>query len=330
MSRGFLVGSGLALALAIAAGACQRTERSAAPGAGPDSPVVIIHSSSATVSAPLASISLVEYRHHLARARLEREESLQAAPLPEALRSSLLDRLVKERLLLLEADRLGVRASTVAVAREVERLRAQMSDKGLKGRLIETYQTLPDLEAAIARRMRIARLMERVRGSAQVSEAEIAAAWAALAPEEKLRPARVHASQIVVTTEEEGESIVKRLTKGESFESLARAVSIGPEAARGGDLGWFEKGSMPTIFDEVCFSLEPGQTSHLNPSEYGFHIFRIHAKEPERALTLDEAREDLRRRLLVEKLIATENQYLERLLARVRIEKREAILGLIE
>lgn len=319
-----------ALALGASIGACQCQERSSARGIGPDSPVVIIHSRSATVSAPLASISLAEYRHQLARARLEREESLQAAPLPEPLRASLVRQMVDERLLLLEADRLGVRASTVAIAREVEALRAQMSDKGLKARLIETYQTIADLEAAIERRIRIARLMERVRGGVQVAEADIAAAWAALSPEEKLRPARVHASQIVVTTEEEGESIVKRLTKGESFESLARALSIGPEAARGGDLGWFEKGSMPTIFDEICFSLEPGQTSRLNPSEYGFHIFRIHAKEPERALTLDEAREDLRRRLLVSRLITAENQYLERLRGQVQVEKREQILSVIE
>lgn len=318
------------LVLSSAAAGCQCQEKRDAHAPAGDSPVVLIHSRSATVAAPLASISLLEYRHELARARLEREESLLAAPLPESLRDSMLNMMVDERLLLLEADRLGVKASTVAVAREVATLRAQMTDKELKSRLIETYQTLPDLEAAIERRMRVARLMDQVRRRVKVTEAEVEAAWNQLKPSEKLRPARVHASQIVVTTEEEGEAIVKRLTKGESFEAVARASSIGPEAVRGGDLGWFEKGTMPTIFDEICFSLEPGQTSRLNPSEYGFHIFRIHAKEPERALTLEEAREDLRRKVLTAKTIAAENQYLERLRAQVKVEKHEQILGLIE
>ncbi len=293
-------------------------------------PVVVIHTRSTTVSPSKVEISLAEYRHELARARLEREESLMAAPLPDALRDKLLDMMIDERVLLLEADRLGVRASTVAVAREVQRLEAEMTTTELKTRLIDTYQTLADLEAAIARRIRVATLMNRVRSRVKVSEAEIQSAWTQMSPEEKQRPARVHASQIVVTTEEEGNDIVKRLTKGEPFESIARASSIGPEAARGGDLGWFARGTMPTIFDEVCFALEPGQTSHLNPSEYGFHIFRIHAKEPERASTLEEARAELVQRLQAEKTIEAENQYLEALRGRVRVEKQEQILGLIE
>lgn len=320
----------LVFAVLSAISACTCQERASQKPSEADIPVVVIHSRSATVSDPLATISLAEYRHELARARMEREETLLAAPLPESLRTSLLDMLIEERIILLEADRLNVRASTVAIAREIAILKAQRTETELKTRLIDSFQTLADLEEAIARRFRIAKLMNGVRKRVKVTDEEIIAAWNAMKPEEKLRPARVHASQIVVPTEEEGDAIEKRLTKGEDFEAIARASSIGPESVRGGDLGWFERGTMPTIFDEVCFSLEPGQTSHLNPSEYGFHIFRIHAKEPERALTLEEARPDLERRVLAAKTIAAENQYLERLRARVQVEKHEQILGRIE
>lgn len=322
--------SALAVTGLILASACTCQDRAGQKLSETETPVVVIHSRSATVSDPLATIYLSEYRHELARARMEREETLLAAPLPETLRASLLDMLVDERIILLEADRLNVQASTVAVAREIATLQAQMTETELKSRLIDSFQTFADLEQAITRRFRIAKLMSSVRARVEVTDAEIEAAWNEMKPEEKIRPARVHASQIVVPTEEEGNAIEKRLTKGESFEAIAKASSIGPEGVRGGDLGWFERGSMPTIFDEVCFSLEPGQTSHLNPSEYGFHIFRIHAKEPERALTLEEARPDLRRRLLANKMIAAGNQYLERLRARVRVEKHEQILGRIE
>ena len=140
----------------------------------------------------------------------------------------------------------------------------------------------------------------------------------------------MHASQIVVRTEEEGREILSALKRRADFAALARTRSLGPEASRGGDLGWFEAGVMPRVFDEVCFSLKPGELSKLTPSEYGFHIFKVHEKKPERTLTLEEAQKRLHTRLLHNKLQRAEAAYVKNLRERYRVVVMDKRLDAVE
>ena len=90
---------------------------------------------------------------------------------------------------------------------------------------------------------------------------------------------RVRAAQIVVRDRDRAEAILKRLKAGEEFDKVAREVSIGPEAAKGGDLGFFEQGVMPEAFDRLVFSLPVGKLSGVVQSPYGFHIFKVLDRE---------------------------------------------------
>ena len=78
---------------------------------------------------------------------------------------------------------------------------------------------------------------------------------------------------------------------GEDFGKVAREVSIGPEAARGGDLGFFERGVMPEVIDRMVFSLPVGKVSDVVQSPYGFHIFKVLAKAEGGGRKLADARE---------------------------------------
>ena len=55
---------------------------------------------------------------------------------------------------------------------------------------------------------------------------------------------------------ERGEGHQKQLKSGAKFEDLAKKYSIDPAGAKGGDLGWFGKGSMLPEFEKVAFSHE--------------------------------------------------------------------------
>jgi parvulin-like peptidyl-prolyl isomerase len=148
--------------------------------------------------------------------------------------------------------------------------------------------------------------------------------------EEKIHPARVHAAQIVVSTEPEGIEILRSLKMGKDFAELARTRSTAPEAPDGGDLGWFEAGIRLQIFDEVCFALEPGQISDLVASRYGFHIFKVLGRDGRRLMTFEEARPKLERELQVERSRRAQSELSRSLREHVRIIRDEPAIAAVK
>lgn len=281
--------------------------------------------------APIATISRPEYLRAVARLRVQREDNLNAAPLSKQLREQLLEELIDERLLLMEATRLNVQASTVAAARELAGLRAHLPDRELQRLLADSYQNQTDLLQLTRRQLTILQLWERhLLPKVQVQEAELKAAFQALPKEARQRAKRVRARHILVDNKRKGYKLLRQLRqRTATFEQLAKAHSQAPEAARGGDLGWFEPGQLPSPF-ERCFDLKPGQPSKLITSHFGFHLFLVEAEQPARALSFDDLKPRLREQLMIDKLRTAKDALTKELRAQVQIKRDEVALARIE
>jgi len=81
------------------------------------------------------------------------------------------------------------------------------------------------------------------------------------------------------------ETVRKQLLGGANFEDVARNVSECPSARNGGDLGELVRGKMPKSFEDVAFTQKVGALSSVVETQYGYHIIKVTARNPEQKAT---------------------------------------------
>lgn len=88
------------------------------------------------------------------------------------------------------------------------------------------------------------------------------------------RERKMRARQIVVSSEEEAIEVRGEIRDGGDFVRLARERSIDATAAKGGDLGFFDKGELDSEAEEAIRKLAPGEISPVVKTPGGYSIFQ--------------------------------------------------------
>ncbi len=82
------------------------------------------------------------------------------------------------------------------------------------------------------------------------------------------------------------DSIYEALKRGASFDSLAAILSEDTTTAKnGGHVGWTERGDLLSSYENVAFSLNPGEISRPVKTRYGYHIIRLEERREEKINT---------------------------------------------
>jgi peptidyl-prolyl cis-trans isomerase C len=71
------------------------------------------------------------------------------------------------------------------------------------------------------------------------------------------------------------QTVQEQLRGGADFDGLARETSEAPSAPQGGDLGFFARGQMVPAFENATFAMQPGETSDIVETRFGFHIIKL-------------------------------------------------------
>ena len=180
---------------------------------------------------------------------------------------------------------------------------------GNKLLLLDAKRNLIEAEAAF--REQLARLKdnllisyagEKILSSVNVTEAEVKEYYEAHRAEFKSGET-VNASHILVDSEEKAKAIYEEISSGKkSFEDAAKEYSSCPSKDAGGNLGDFGRGQMVPEFDSAVFAMEVGEVTSIPvKTQFGFHLIKLNAKNPEKEMSYDEIKDELKAGLLGEK-----------------------------
>jgi peptidyl-prolyl cis-trans isomerase C/foldase protein PrsA len=246
--------------------------------------------------------------------------SLDAA----AVHESMLDELIARRLFLTEAMRRKIVLGPDVVDERLAEIYGDAKSETIKEAAAKAGVSAEDLRAHMREVLLVEKLfMEDIYPRLLVRDDELRAAYER-DPKAFSKQEALHVLQVVVANEEDAQLAYRRLRAGESFADVAREVSLGTEAERGGDMGWVSEQSLPAPLNEIVFKLPRRMINRPVKSDYGYHIFRIDGHHPGGDLSYQDAEPLLRRIVFEEKKRQAESDLLKQLKAQTPITRRPA------
>jgi len=123
--------------------------------------------------------------------------------------------------------------------------------------------------------------------------------------------------------------LLAQVGAGSDFATLAQDHSEDMMSRnRGGDLGMFGHGQMVPEFETAAFALQPGETSDIVETKYGYHIIRVEERQEDSVKPLEEVRQMIEPTLLSEKKREAVDKFIQQAMQDAKAEvDTEALLG---
>jgi peptidyl-prolyl cis-trans isomerase C len=328
----------VAAAAALSLGACRKTAEpapaaTATTPADPAAPVKPMPAQLPDVLARVNGEAVTKANFDMLIKNME----LGGGPIPaerrdEVLRTSL-DRLITYTLLTQEAQKRDVTPSDTEVEQRLAEMRQQFPDQAaFQKALGERGMTVERLKADTRTDLAISKMMDaQVASVGEATDAD-AQDFYDKNPEKFKQGEQVRASHILLLVDEQAdeakrtkartdmEALLKKARAGEDFGNLARAHSQDGSAAQGGDLGFFPRGQMVPAFDEVAFSLKPGEISDVVTTQFGYHIIKVTERKDASTVPLDQVKGQVKQFLTAQKKQQQADQFIAGLREKSTIE----------
>jgi peptidyl-prolyl cis-trans isomerase C len=246
----------LTLLLFATLAACQSTENGAALVAEPSGPVAFRVGNT--------TVTVEQFRERVAQeigetvagliAQGQTPEQIEQLALQQNVRSSIMDSMIQELLLVDLARRTGIGIDPSAVDTAVFAQSAALD-----------IDATPFFSDTTGLRTELVRQQLVLEAIAQHTRADM-----------------FRARHILVNDEALADRILNELTSGRAFADLASEYSNDEASAReGGDLGWTPRGDYVAAFEEVAFSTELNTPTKVS-SEFGWHVLEVLERQENR------------------------------------------------
>jgi peptidyl-prolyl cis-trans isomerase SurA len=275
-------------------------------------------------------IRLSEYNKNLASLHQELSQGGRSAMDVEAQfreqQKNVLRDLIDHELLVQKAADLGLNADTDVVKR-LDEIRQSMklpSMEALEEAVAKQGMVYEDFKQNIRDSILTQEVIQREVGShIQVSPEEIKAYYDQHQKELE-QPEGVTLQEVLISTEgkaeeqipalrKKAEDVLAKAKKGDDFATLARQNSDDASASSGGDVGFFEKGSLSPEIETAIAKLQKNQVSDLIDTKYGFMILKLVSRTQAGIPPLTDVENKINEKIYLEKIQPALREYLTRL-----------------
>jgi len=206
----------------------------------------------------------------------------QNMPMPplEEIRKQVIEKLIIEELQLQLGDLFGIRISDGELNQTFNTIAAnnQLSLEEFIITIEEAGQSYESVREKIRNDMIIQRVQRgKVGNEINITEQEFESFMKTDPSVAQLRP-ELSVRQILVKNEKKAQAVLERLDADESFELIAREVSLAGNAASGGLMPWRKIADMPEPFRLALMEEIVGTVSAPISTGSGFHILKIEEK----------------------------------------------------
>ena len=222
-----------------------------------------------------------------------------------------LERLIEKKILLKEAKDKDIKIREEKIDHRIEDIKGKFaSEEEFRQALRKDNFTEAKLRKRIEEDLMVSVLVDReVESKIRVGREEIRLFF----EENRERfqePEEVELSHILIKVQEgegwgeserKGQDLLKQLREGANFSLLAKEYSHGPNAERGGKLGFLALGELSPEFEEAISGLGVGEISSLIRTEDGFHIIKLEGRKAPRQMELSEVRDRIKTFIFAEK-----------------------------
>nr|VFK60218.1 MAG: periplasmic chaperone for outer membrane proteins SurA [Candidatus Kentron sp. TUN]VFK69610.1 MAG: periplasmic chaperone for outer membrane proteins SurA [Candidatus Kentron sp. TUN] len=250
-------------------------------------PITEINRIVAVVNEEVIVSSDLNDRIRTIQAELSRSQA--KLPSPTALRKQALDWLIIELLQIQVGKRIGIQIDNDQINQAIIKIakRNKLGLRKFREILERDGYKFSAFREDIRRQLLITEIQKRqVANRIQVTDREIDNYLTTQSS--KLHPKKdYHLAHILITVPQSANAdevaiarkkvkqIIYQLRSGEDFAKIARAVSDGKQAPKGGDLGWRKETQLPGLFTDIVPKMESGEISDPLRSASGFHIVKL-------------------------------------------------------
>ncbi len=249
------------------------------------------------------------------------------------LKTTILDRLIDDVLVAQVVKKEGITVPKEKLAKEFEAYKGRFkTPKQYTSYLEHSRMTEERVRRQIAQRLEFEALLDK-KGTIKVEDDEAKDFYDKHQNLYKERET-VHAAHILARVAKDADDQAQKaarakltkaqaeIKKGRSFEDVAKELSEGPSAPRGGDLGYFGRGQMVKEFEDIAFSLKPGKVSKPVRTAFGWHLIKVIDKKQGRTRSFEEVKEQLVESLRRKKFAKEKRKVLKELHKAGTVEKK--------